>query len=130
MIEERIPHGVVEVKGAWVSEDAVEKSELFHFLARSPIMSLTILNARFTVGTAGSDYHWREWGSSGGVIATEIPPAPYPSEKYQAKVIWWDRETYPYLASSFHAVSALHEIAELLGGVRILPERHASGQAS
>lgn len=130
MIEQRIPDGVVEVKGAWVSAEAAKRSELFHFLARSPIIALTLLNARFAVGTAGSEYHWREWASSGGVIAEEIPPAPYPSDRYQAKVMWWDRESYPDLANRSHAVCALREIADLLSNVRIIPDSSLARVAS
>jgi len=33
------------------------------------------------------------WRSSGGVVAP-IPAAPYPDDRYQTKMIWWDRRDF------------------------------------
>jgi len=34
------------------------------------------------------------WRSSGGVVASRIPAAAYPDDRYRTKMIWWDRSTF------------------------------------
>jgi len=34
------------------------------------------------------------WLSSGGLLATKIPATPYPDDRYQTKLAWWDRRTF------------------------------------
>jgi hypothetical protein len=45
------------------------------------------------VATAGS-HALNRWRSSGGVVATKIPAAPYPDDRYRTKMMWWDRSTF------------------------------------
>jgi hypothetical protein len=47
---------------------------------------------QFCMATAAA-YVLERWKSSGGVVAP-IPAAPYPTENYHTKMMWWDRRTF------------------------------------
>lgn len=92
MIADRIPEGVVEMKAAWVSDHCPDRRAITHALARIPIVAaMTTLGVRHVMATAGADHIINLWVSAGGVVASHIPTAPYPSELYHAAPIWWDR---------------------------------------
>jgi hypothetical protein len=93
MIGDRLPFGVVEMKTAWMSDDPCRSRALAGTLARSPFATMALLDAQFVVATAGS-HVLNRWRSSGGVVATKIPAAPYPDDRYRTKMMWWDRSTF------------------------------------
>jgi hypothetical protein len=93
MVGDRLPFGVVEMKSAWVSDDPEQSRALTDVLARMPLHSMVMLDAQFAVATAAA-YVLNRWLSSGGVLAAKIPATPYPDERYQTKMMWWDRRTF------------------------------------
>jgi hypothetical protein len=54
---------------------------------------MELLGAQFILATAAAHVLDR-WSTSGGVIATKIPAAAYPSDRYRTKMMWWDRRTF------------------------------------
>jgi hypothetical protein len=92
MIADRLPFGVAEGRTAWVDGDHRMRGSLFRMLVRTAPITLHLLNVRFVLSSGGA-HVIEKWSSSGGMVATHIPPAPYPSERYQTKLIWWDRTT-------------------------------------
>lgn len=112
MITDRLPFGVVEMKTAWVTDDAVRKRGLAKTLARSAFPTMALLDVQFLMATMGN--HVIElWRSSGGVVASRIPPTPYPDERYRTKMMWWDRRTFVNHAEPKQLSKMLTEIAEL-----------------
>jgi hypothetical protein len=92
MISNRIPFGVVEMKAAWVDDPRKRSQSLTSAIARSGFHVLRRLDVQFLMATAG-DHVLKSWRSSGGRVAEEIPPTPYPDERYQTRMMWWDRNT-------------------------------------
>jgi hypothetical protein len=93
MITDRIPFGVVEMKTAWVTDDPDRSRQLTSAISRTPLHAMGLLDIQFIVATAAS-YVLKRWLSSGGVLATKIPPTPYPDERYETRLAWWDRRTF------------------------------------
>lgn len=92
MINDRLPFGVLEIKAAWVGGAREHHGALAAALARSPFWAMAALDAQFAMATAAS-YVLDRWRSSGGVVAS-IPATPYPDERYQTKMMWWDGLVY------------------------------------
>jgi hypothetical protein len=93
MITDRLPFGVVEMKTAWVTDDPDRSRQLTSAISRTPLHAMGLLDIQFIVATAAS-YVLKRWLSSGGVLATKIPPTPYPDERYETRLAWWDRRTF------------------------------------
>ena len=93
MITDRLPFGVVEMKTAWVTDDPGRYRSLTKTLARTPFPTMNLLDSQFVLATAGKHVLDR-WRSSGGVVAPGVPATPYPDERYQTKMMWWDRRTF------------------------------------
>ncbi|CCQ13726.1 putative uncharacterized protein [Rhodococcus sp. AW25M09] len=95
MLDERIEHGVVELKSAWVAPNAPRGRAVTAMIAESPAYSTALLGARYALATAAS--HVRTaWLDTGAIIATQIEPIPYPDERYRTEVFWWDRRTLAF----------------------------------
>jgi hypothetical protein len=118
MISDRIPFGVVEVKTAWVSDDPDRNRSLTNALARFPLHSALLLDAKFAMATSGAHVLAR-WRTTGGVVATNVPATPYPDDRYQTKMMWWDRSTF-----SVHAEPK--QITRIAAEFRLLA-RHLDG---
>lgn len=93
MIDDRLPFGVVEMKTAWVTDDPDRNRQLTYAISRTPLHAMGLLDIQFIVATAAS-YVLKRWLSSGGILATKIPPTPYPDERYETRLAWWDRATF------------------------------------
>ena len=93
MVADRLPFGVVEMKTAWVADDPDRSRQLTSAISRTPLHALNLLDIQFIVATA-AEYVLKRWLSSGGQLATKIPATPYPDERYQTKLAWWDRATF------------------------------------
>jgi hypothetical protein len=93
MVSDRLPFGVVEIKTAWVTEGLERGRQLTSFISRTPPHTMNLLDVQFAIATAAS-YALKCWLPSGGVLATKIPPTPYPDDRYQTKLAWWDRRTF------------------------------------
>jgi hypothetical protein len=107
MITDRIPYGVLEMKSAWVSDKTPRTSAVAAAVARSGVHMLGLLDVQFFMATAAA-YVLNRWRSSGGVIAP-VPATPYPDERYQTKMMWWDRRTFIHRAQPQQAAKILTE---------------------
>ncbi|MGF2944914.1 hypothetical protein [Mycobacterium sp. Lab-001] len=92
MITARVPFGVLEMKSAWVADELNHDRCLTAALARSGFHMMALLDAQFCMATAAA-YVLNRWRSSGGVVAG-VPATPYPDERYQTKMMWWNRRDF------------------------------------
>ena len=111
MITDRIPFGVLEMKSGWVSEDADRDLDLTTPLSRSAFHMMALIDVQFCMATAAA-YVLNRWRSSGGVVAG-IPATPYPDERYQTKMIWWNRRDFVTHAEPAQVAKILTETSRL-----------------
>ncbi|MGQ4598285.1 hypothetical protein [Nocardia sp. R6R-6] len=97
MIDDRIPEGVVEAKGAWVARDAPNRADLSAAISRTALHAARIRGARYGFATVASFTAGRHQ-SCGAVPAEGIAAVPYPDERYQTVPLWWDTRSYPAFA--------------------------------
>jgi hypothetical protein len=50
------------------------------------------------------------------VVAKHIPPTPYPDERYETKMMWWDRRTFANHAAPEQVSKILQETMALSRG--------------
>lgn len=112
MITDRLPFGVVEMKSAWVSDDPERAGSLTNTFARTAFPTMSLLGAQFIMATAAAHVLDR-WSSSGGVVASKVPAAAYPSDRYRTKLMFWDRRTF-----ANHA--APRQLAKIVKEMRML----------
>jgi hypothetical protein len=105
MINDRVPFGILEMKSAWVTDDADQNRCLTAALARSGFHMMALLDIQFCMATAAA-YVLNRWRSSGGVVAS-IPATPYPNERYQTKMMWWDRSNFANHATERQQVAKI-----------------------
>jgi hypothetical protein len=122
MITARIPFGVLEIKSGWVSDESDQGRSLTTALARSGFHMASLTGFQFFMATAAA-FVINRWRSSGGVVAP-IPATPYPDDRYQTKMIWWDRRDFIKHAESGQVAKILTE-NELL--MREVDRRHDRG---
>jgi hypothetical protein len=67
-------------------------------------------------------YALNRWRSSGGVVSS-IPATPYPSERYQTKMMWWDRHDFVNHARP-------EQVSKILTETRLLAQRVCRRPAS
>jgi hypothetical protein len=111
MINDRIPFGVLEMKSGWVAEDVDPSLDLTIPLARSAFHMMALIDVQFCMATAAA-YVLNRWRSSGGVVAG-IPATPYPDERYQTKMIWWNRRDFVTHAEPAQVAKILTETSQL-----------------
>ncbi len=111
MINDRVPFGVLEMKSGWVADDADRDLDLTTPLARSPFHMMALIDVQFCMATAAS-YVLNRWRSSGGAVAG-IPATPYPDERYQTKMIWWNRRDFVRHADPAQVAKTLIETSQL-----------------
>jgi hypothetical protein len=92
MIADRIPMGVLEMKAAWLNSEGSRNANRAKVIARSGFHAMEMLDIDFCMATTAA-HILEQWRSSGGVVAP-IPATPYPDERYQTKMMWWDRQTF------------------------------------
>jgi hypothetical protein len=114
LIADRIPFGVVEVKTAWVNDDLARNRSLTNAVARFPLHSTLLLDAKFAMATSG-EHVLARWRTTGGLVASQVPPTPYPDERYQTTMMWWDRGTFAKHAEA-RQVSRIASEFRLLAG--------------
>jgi hypothetical protein len=111
MINDRVPFGVVEMKSGWVADDADRSLDLTAPLARSPFYMMALIGNQFCMATAAL-HVLNRWRASGGVVAG-IPSSPYPDERYQTKMIWWNRRDFVPHAEPAQVAKILTETSQL-----------------
>ncbi len=92
MISDRVPFGILEMKSAWTTDDRHRARSVSRALARSGFHAMELMGIQFCMATAAPHVLDR-WASSGGTVAP-IAAAAYPDERYQTKMMWWDRRTF------------------------------------
>lgn len=112
MISDRVPFGILEMKSAWVTDDPDQNRCLTAALARSGFHMMALLDVQFCMATAAA-YVLNRWRSSGGVVAS-IPATPYPDERYQTKMMWWDRRNFVKYAEPGQVAKILTETNHLI----------------
>lgn len=113
-IRERLTDGLVESKGLWVERDFPGRRELVQAFGRAPVHASTILGARYGLGTTAKHTE-RLWTSSGAVLQMDIPPVPYPDERYLTHLMFWDRWELPPGVTGEERRAIDLETAQLLG---------------
>ena len=91
ILDAYVPHGLIEVKSTWVGSGAVRRHELSAGVARTLTYSMELLGTRYLVATSASTAVAR-WQEVGAEIVDEIPPCPYPDDRYRTHLIVWDVE--------------------------------------
>lgn len=112
MIDDRAPFGILEMKSAFVTDDRERSRSLTKVLARSGFHAMAVTDIQFCMATAGA-YVLDRWRSSGGVVAEHIPATPYPDERYETKMMWWDRSTFTKHAAPDQVSKILQETLAL-----------------
>lgn len=92
MIADRIPFGVLEMKAAWLNAAGARNPNRAKVIARSGFHAMALIGIEFCMATS-APYILEQWRSSGGVVAP-VPATPYPDERYETKMMWWDRRTF------------------------------------
>lgn len=113
MINDRVPFGVVEVKAAWADSDSRRGGSITTALARCALPILALMEVQFVMATAAAHVLDR-WRSSGGVVASRIPAAAYPDDRYRTKMMWWDRSTFAKHAEPQQLARMLIESRKLM----------------
>lgn len=116
MITDRLPFGVLEMKGAWISDRALGKSVLATAIARCALIAMAMLDAQFVMATA-AEYVLSQWTASGAVLAASVPSAPYPTPQYRTRMVWMDRRTFATHADPAQVPRMLNELMELTSNV-------------
>ncbi|MBJ7338246.1 hypothetical protein [Mycolicibacterium sp.] len=92
MLADRIPSGVIEIKAAWMHAEGARNPHRAKLHARSGFHLTTFFGVDYYMATSAA-HTLERWRSTGGVVAP-IPATPYPDERYQTKMMWWDRRTF------------------------------------
>jgi hypothetical protein len=117
MIDDRVPFGILEMKSAWTSDDPDRSHSLTDALARSGFHMMALLDLQFCMATAAA-YVLNRWRSSGGIVAG-IPATPYPDERYQTKMMWWNRNDFINYAKPEQVSKIFTETQHLLQRVNL-----------
>lgn len=91
-IDDVIPEGVLELKGAWVDPSTDLKAALADLTSRAFVHAMHMLGARYAYCTA-AEHAAPRWFNSGAREMPGIVPAAYPDERYRTTVLWWDART-------------------------------------
>ncbi|MBV8929702.1 MAG: hypothetical protein JO152_11320 [Mycobacteriaceae bacterium] len=111
-ISDRLPFGVLEMKSAWITDDPRRNRGLTQAIARSGFHAMPLLGVQFCLAT-GATQVLERWQSSGGVLASAVPATPYPDERYQTRMMWWDRHSFARHGEPQQVASILREMREV-----------------
>jgi len=111
MLAERIPSGVIEMKAAWMRGDGARNPHRPKLHARSGFHLTALLGVDYYMATSAA-HTLERWRSTGGVVAP-IPATPYPDERYETKMMWWDRRTFTVHGEPAQVASIVVEMARI-----------------
>jgi hypothetical protein len=97
IIDDVVPYGVIEIKGCWVDSTPENRSAVSDALARCYVHAMDVLGVRFACCSVAA-HALRRWQSTGGQLVRGLAPVPYPDDRYQTVMLWWDRTVVPSLA--------------------------------
>jgi hypothetical protein len=123
MISERVALGILEMKAAWLDKEPGGSRHRAKMIARSGFHAMGLFDITFCMATSAA-HILEQWRSSGGVVAS-IPAAPYPDERYQTKMMWWDRRTFAAHGDPQQVYAIIREMAQMRRGIHV--ERAATG---
>ncbi len=98
LLAERIPSGLVEMKGAWVDRDH-QLTGLGRALARCCVHAMDWWGAAHAVACSSRQLA-RLWQTTGCRTLGDLAPWAYPDERYQTVVLWWEQERLAELSSA------------------------------
>lgn len=110
MIEARIPLGVLEMKAAWLAKQPGGTRHRAKMIARSGFHAMAIFDINYCMATSAA-HILDQWRSSGGVVAS-VPATPYPDERYETKMMWWDRRTFTVHGEPDQVAAIFREMAQ------------------
>jgi hypothetical protein len=111
MIAERIPLGIIEMKAAWLDKDPTPGRLRSKMIARSGFHAMAMLGITFCMASSAA-HILEQWRSSGGEVAP-IPATPYPDERYETKMMWWDRRTFTVHGDREQVAAIFREMAQV-----------------
>lgn len=117
-VQSRLAEGVIEIKAVWVDHDAPHRHELSSALSRVFVHAMDLMRVRHAMCTAASHAMLR-WQTSGGVVSRAVPPVPYPDDRYQTHLMWWDRLEVGGLVDSEQLISIIAESEQLFGAAPV-----------
>lgn len=92
IIDEAAPFGVIEIKGCWVDSAIEGRAAVSDALARCYVHAMDALDAQFACCSVAA-HAVRRWQSTGGQLVKGLAPVPYPDDRYETVMLWWDRTT-------------------------------------
>lgn len=110
-IAERAPAGVLEMKGGWLAPHAEGGRHRVRMIARSMFHAMAVFDIDYCMATAAA-HILEQWKTSGGVVS-DIPATPYPDERYETKMIWWDRRTFTVHGEAEQVAAVFREMAQV-----------------
>lgn len=113
MLDDFVPRGLVEIKGAWVTVESSETRGLSSALARCCIHSMSWFGARYGICTTAAHSAPR-WSSTGGRTVEGLESVAYPDERYQTVLLTWDHRRLPWTASADELATLKGEWAEVV----------------
>jgi molybdopterin/thiamine biosynthesis adenylyltransferase len=115
LLEERVPSGLVELKGAWVDPNFPGPG-LSDALARCYVHAMNWFGARFAICTCAVETAPR-WQTTGARRVEGLEPIGYPDDRYQTVVLWWDRSLVKQLSDAEQWSRLMDESDELMSGI-------------
>ena len=116
MIAERVPLGVLEMKAAWLDREPGGGRHRAKMIARSGFHAMGLFDITYCMATSAA-HILDQWRSSGGVVAS-IPAAPYPDERYQTQMMWWDRRNFASHGDPDQVAAIVREMGQMRRGVQ------------
>lgn len=113
-IGRRLSDGVVEMKTAWTASGP-SAATVAALLPRTALPTMVLTGVRYLMATA-ADHVLRRWEASGGRVAEQIPPSPYPNAQYRTNLMWWDRERLHLDAEPGVHRKMLRDVAAITSG--------------
>jgi molybdopterin/thiamine biosynthesis adenylyltransferase len=88
-IDEEVPLGVVEIKGAWSKGEAATGHRLIEAIARTATHSMNWLGAEHAVAAISDTLLYAGTASGGRMLGST--PVPFPDERYRTIALSWHR---------------------------------------
>ncbi|SIR63538.1 hypothetical protein [Williamsia sterculiae] len=114
----RLGDGLAELKTAFVNPHPAA-GHIAAQIARVPLFVQTLAGCRYTMATA-ADHVLSRWESGGGRVNSDVPPTPYPDDRYRTQVMFWDRLTMAQQARPDMWALMQRQCSELMASATIL----------
>lgn len=115
-IAEMVPSGVVELKGAWTEKEPSGQRHRAQMIARCGFHAVAAFGLTYFMATSAA-HILEQWRSSGGVVS-DIQATPYPDERYETKMIVWDRRTFTVHGDAEQVGAIFREMGQVRRGLQ------------